>query len=393
MDQALCGKLISSVEMDDFEGAEDALQKGANPNTRDRNGTHALYIATADGDIKIIDLLLKHGASASLMTRKGNCALATAVERNDVAIADKLLQSIEHEAQKGDNCGRYLPMAAKQRNMEMVNLLLKHGADINNYSERDFPPLIYAIKAGHVSIARALLAAGADPNVRMGMHDGTLLHYAIERSNVELVKLLLEYKANVNAKNYMDESILETATEKNNKEILDLLKQNGAEVYQSNKKRQASFTPVKVTGCGFSNVVGLERTKAELNRDVIQPLKNPELAKEYGMEINSGILLYGPPGCGKTFMVKATAGETGMNLIEVKVSEILDCWVGIAAKNMAKVFATARKNAPCIIFIDEIEMLEAAGQAPAVSIHGCMRSSASSSRNSMAYGLRIPACW
>jgi len=75
------------------------------------------------------------------------------------------------------------------------------------------------------------------------------------------------------------------------------------------------------------------------------------------VELGGGVMLYGPPGCGKTMIVKAIAGETGMNLLEVQVPDILNPFVGEDAKGMATVFKKARKHTPCIIFFDEIDTL------------------------------------
>jgi len=107
----------------------------------------------------------------------------------------------------------------------------------------------------------------------------------------------------------------------------------------------------------FNDVAGLNKLKEEIREAAVYPLVKPELAKKYGKIGGGGILLYGPPGCGKTYIVKATAGECSSAFINAKISDILDMYVGQTEKNIHNIFETARKNTPCIIFFDELEAL------------------------------------
>lgn len=107
----------------------------------------------------------------------------------------------------------------------------------------------------------------------------------------------------------------------------------------------------------FKDVAGMKSLKEEIQEAAVYPLVKPELAKKYGKLGGGGILLYGPPGCGKTFIVKATAGECASAFINAKISDIVDMYVGQTEKNLHNIFETARKNAPCIIFFDEVEAL------------------------------------
>ena len=109
----------------------------------------------------------------------------------------------------------------------------------------------------------------------------------------------------------------------------------------------------------FSNVGGMQRIKDEISLKIIQPLKHPEIYKAYGKKTGGGILLYGPPGCGKTFIAKATAGEINSKFISVGLHDILDMWIGNSEKNLNLIFSTARENAPCVLFIDEVDALGA----------------------------------
>ncbi|CAN5253873.1 ATP-binding protein [soil metagenome] len=109
----------------------------------------------------------------------------------------------------------------------------------------------------------------------------------------------------------------------------------------------------------FSDVGGMEKVKEEISIKIIQPLKNPELYKAFGKKSGGGILLYGPPGCGKTFIAKATAGEIDAKFISIGLHDILDMWIGNSEKNLHEIFELARRNKPCVLFFDEVDAMGA----------------------------------
>lgn len=109
----------------------------------------------------------------------------------------------------------------------------------------------------------------------------------------------------------------------------------------------------------FQDVGGMEAVKKEIELKIIKPLIYPDLYKAYGKKIGGGILLYGPPGCGKTFIARATAGQVNAQFISVGLNDILDMWIGNSEKNLHQVFEVARQNTPCVLFIDEIDALGA----------------------------------
>lgn len=109
----------------------------------------------------------------------------------------------------------------------------------------------------------------------------------------------------------------------------------------------------------FDSVGGMKAVKEEIALKIIHPLNNPEIYKAFGKKIGGGILLYGPPGCGKTLMARATAGEINANFIAVSINDVLDMYVGNSEKNLNDIFQQARANTPCVLFFDEIDALGA----------------------------------
>ena len=109
----------------------------------------------------------------------------------------------------------------------------------------------------------------------------------------------------------------------------------------------------------FADVGGMKNVKDEIAIKIIEPLKNPDLYKAFGKKIGGGILLYGPPGCGKTFIAKATAGEINAKFINIGLHDILDMWIGNSEKNLHEIFEMARRNTPCVLFFDEVDAMGA----------------------------------
>ena len=107
----------------------------------------------------------------------------------------------------------------------------------------------------------------------------------------------------------------------------------------------------------FQNVGGLRELKENIRMNIIYPFQNPALFRSFGKQIGGGILMYGPPGCGKTFIARATAGECSARFINIAINDILDMWTGNSEKNLHKMFELARRNTPSIIFIDELDAI------------------------------------
>jgi cell division protease FtsH len=108
------------------------------------------------------------------------------------------------------------------------------------------------------------------------------------------------------------------------------------------------------TGVNFEQVAGVDEAKFEL-AEIVDFLKTPEQYTKLGAKIPRGALLIGPPGTGKTLLAKAVAGEAGVPFISISAAEFIEMFVGVGASRVRDLFAEAKKNAPCIVFIDELD--------------------------------------
>src|ERR1700749_2601679 len=107
----------------------------------------------------------------------------------------------------------------------------------------------------------------------------------------------------------------------------------------------------------LADVAGMDQVKQRLEAAFLAPMRNPELRKLYGKSLRGGLLLYGPPGCGKTFIARAVAGELGARFMAVSFADIIDMFVGQSERNIHELFEIARRNAPCVLFLDEVDAI------------------------------------
>jgi AAA+ superfamily predicted ATPase len=124
-------------------------------------------------------------------------------------------------------------------------------------------------------------------------------------------------------------------------------------------------------GLTLADVAGMTEVKQRLEAAFLAPMRNPDLRRLYGKSLRGGLLLYGPPGCGKTFIARAVAGELGAKFIAVSFADIIDMFVGQSERNIHELFEIARRNAPCVLFLDEVDAI---GQKRSQLRHTPMRS-------------------
>jgi transitional endoplasmic reticulum ATPase len=142
----------------------------------------------------------------------------------------------------------------------------------------------------------------------------------------------------------LDENLRKTSGAGDVNELLNSLEEN------------LKFEKPKIT---FEQVGGMIKVKEEIKIKIIQPLQHPELYKAYGKKIGGGILMYGPPGCGKTHLARATAGQINAKFMAVGIHDVLDMWLGNSEKQLHELFEVARRETPCVLFFDEIDGLGA----------------------------------
>jgi SpoVK/Ycf46/Vps4 family AAA+-type ATPase len=114
---------------------------------------------------------------------------------------------------------------------------------------------------------------------------------------------------------------------------------------------------VETVGIRLADVGGMAEVKARLEAAVLAPMRNPELVRVYGKSLRGGLLLYGPPGCGKTFIARAVAGELGAHFLSVSLADVLDMYIGQSERNVHELFQLARRAAPCVLFLDEVDAI------------------------------------
>ncbi len=167
-----------------------------------------------------------------------------------------------------------------------------------------------------------------------------------------------------NARMYVQQSRLDPKRESELLEKAELLvaKAKSLEVkdeVQELKKQFSDFVLAKKPTRSFKDVGGLEKVKDSIKLKIVEPLKRPEIFKYFGKKMGGGILMYGPPGCGKSLIAEATAGECNATFFNIKASDLKSKYVGETERNIAKLFKEARQHQPSIIFFDEFESIGA----------------------------------
>jgi AAA+ superfamily predicted ATPase len=372
-------ELVVAVRDSDKKEIGKLLSGGGNPNCRTDGGRTMLELALLNNDIETFKRLVDSGANIMARGRDGYTMLYTSMLYNNMEAAMYLIKKGAQFSSKQDVGTGILIRAIRQKDQELIRMLVGAGVDVNSRAEHILPiiaavesgdaevvkllldngaeteddALMCALKRKDYAIARLLLDGGANPNC--GEEYNNPLSMAAKQNSVEMFRLLLEKGALIDAHEPFEDGFRHLKSHCG-PAVVAYLEDEYLKKYRPNS-RKVRFDPVKITGTKFEDVVGMEKVKSELRRDILYHLKHADLAKEYKLSLGGGIMLFGPPGCGKTFITKAIAGEAGVNFIEAKVSEIFDMWVGSEGRAVKQLFAKARKSAPCILFFDEMEML------------------------------------
>ncbi len=175
----------------------------------------------------------------------------------------------------------------------------------------------------------------------------SLLEIADKKQGIEKRQLFLE----------ASENYLKAAKVTQGKDKQHYMDQAKHLYLESQKMVQENIQGINKPRRKFKDVAGLEKVKEEIMMKIIEPLRNPEIFKHFGKKAGGGILMYGPPGCGKSLIAEATAGEADVAFFNIKASDIKSKYVGEAEQKLAKLFQDARKEEASIIFFDEFEAL------------------------------------
>lgn len=130
-----------------------------------------------------------------------------------------------------------------------------------------------------------------------------------------------------------------------------------APMFVDDSAEDAAAFDVEKSTLTLADVGGMKSVKERLTAAFLAPLRNPELRALYGKSLRGGLLMYGPPGCGKTFIARALAGELGAKFLSVGIADILDPYIGVSERNVHELFSLARREAPIVVFLDEIDAL------------------------------------
>jgi SpoVK/Ycf46/Vps4 family AAA+-type ATPase len=252
----------------------------------------------------------------------------------------------------------------------LADALLNHGH--GEEAEKEFreglaqSPNSQPMKLG---LARAFFQQGKQSHALVILEDlvkdpkapprAFLLHAKILAGIGEIQQAVSEYKRAVE----LDRSLEDTefakrlgigATEKEN-EVVD----GKVRAAWGEEEESAPKTEIERPKINFNDVGGMEKVKEEIRLKIIHPLTHADLYQAYGKPIGGGILMYGPPGCGKTYLARATAGEIKAAFISVGINDVLDMWIGNSERNLHSLFEQARQNKPCVLFFDEVDALGA----------------------------------
>lgn len=220
-------------------------------------------------------------------------------------------------------------------------------------------------------VVRAALERNVPDEIR-----GVLAELALDDSDTEVLMLKARaycrlgeleqgrtaYRAAVDANPALEDRALEA--ELNAKVVrLDVTRNSASRRVTQDANDDTDATEVtrlllpEVERVKFVDVGGLDEVKKQIHRRIILPFQKPSLFQRFRRKAGGGILLYGPPGCGKTLIARATAGECGAKFLNVAVSDVLDMYIGESERKLHALFEQARQSAPAVLFFDEVEAL------------------------------------
>jgi SpoVK/Ycf46/Vps4 family AAA+-type ATPase len=226
-------------------------------------------------------------------------------------------------------------------------------------------PLIESMRAAVAAAPNdtALRIHFAELLTQRGMRDEAIQQaatvLATDPSNVEAMRLLQQPRSLAPSNPPLVSNSGQPAPDEQARRIADLAAQvDDALTPKFDETQQLGDAyEVQDPGIRLADVGGMQQVKERLEASLLAPLKNPELVRLYGKTLRGGLLLYGPPGCGKTFIARALAGEIGAKFLTVSLADVLDMFLGQSERNVHELFELARRSTPCVLFLDEIDAL------------------------------------
>ena len=164
-----------------------------------------------------------------------------------------------------------------------------------------------------------------------------------------IVHFLLDHGHREAALGLLDVSAVSSAGGDNRPKLRVVEKDNIVDIIELNKYREKTTR--------FSDVVGLNAIKQQIHKKIILPFHKPGLIQRFRKKVGGGVLLYGPPGCGKTLLARATAGECHASFYNIEIADVLDMYIGESEQKLHAIFEKARNDTPCVLFFDEMEAL------------------------------------
>lgn len=194
--------------------------------------------------------------------------------------------------------------------------------------------------------------------------DAYLLLARMHQSDGDIERAVASYKAAIDDDPSLADADLaarlgivdDDTFEESSREVVDGRLRAGWEPTGDTDSEEVHVERPKIT---FDDVGGMESLKEEIRLKIIYPLQHREMYEAYGKSIGGGILMYGAPGCGKTHLARATAGEIDAGFLSIGISDVLEMWIGSSERNLHALFEQARRSAPCVLFFDEVDALGA----------------------------------
>ncbi len=235
--------------------------------------------------------------------------LLSHIQNNKLSEALAYIDSVEDNLSPEEACDTALVLANANESKALVNLALKLG------SEKVKALLDTLIESSLLIMAKNVYSQCLDEGrlTRMG-HIDALLDMKPERVKLKVVEKI-DFSEVTNLSNYREEST------------------------------------------NFNDVVGLTNIKKQIHKKIILPFQKPSLFQKFKKKVGGGVLLYGPPGCGKTLLARATAGECNASFFNIEISDVMDMYIGESEQKLHAIFEKARSEAPSVIFFDELEAL------------------------------------